>query len=164
LQPWYDFLAAAADDTGHVPGDLLDATPFNLVADADGSLHYIDREWSWAGTLPLRLLVTRGLAIFYVRARDRGCISGGLARKSVAQLISETAKAFGGTYTPHDMKDYLQIQGQILDQVGVRSVTPARQFVSLAASKQAIGVLRVAAKIKDLGRRATRRALRVLRK
>lgn len=67
LAPWFDFLkvnAMPASGTRladfSLPGDFLDATPFNLV-EADGGLVQIDMEWRVDRAIPLGWVVTRSI-------------------------------------------------------------------------------------------------------
>lgn len=44
-----------------LPGNLLDATPFNLMFFPDQSAKFFDLEWSWQESIPLKSLFFRGL-------------------------------------------------------------------------------------------------------
>jgi hypothetical protein len=95
-RPWIEFLRAAADARGHLPGDLLDATPGNLIVDpAAGEIEFFDRELVAAAPLRLPVALTRGLYVtFIVCAREPGGLSG-LRRRSMWSLIRATLRAAG---------------------------------------------------------------------
>ncbi|MFO1413386.1 MAG: glycoside hydrolase family 99-like domain-containing protein [Burkholderiales bacterium] len=73
LTPWITLLlrdavppeggtqAGAAWSDMRVSGEHLDFVPFNLIADGQGNLRAIDREFAASGTIPLPWVVLRGL-------------------------------------------------------------------------------------------------------
>jgi SAM-dependent methyltransferase len=66
LSPWFDFLLSRAVAEGgpardlRLPGDHLDATPFNIVETSQG-LAPIDQEWRVDRDIPLGWVVTRAV-------------------------------------------------------------------------------------------------------
>jgi hypothetical protein len=93
LQPWRDFLTAAATG-GTLPGELLDATPGNGIA--HGRVYeFFDREFTWDDDLALSTVVLRGLFYVLLPAVRR---PGALRRypgASVMSLIRRLSRELG---------------------------------------------------------------------
>ncbi len=62
---WYNFLLRESrkllkSDT-ELPGIYVDCTPWNLIITADGKIEYIDKEWQYLNTLPIKFILYRGI-------------------------------------------------------------------------------------------------------
>jgi hypothetical protein len=161
MRPWVKHLQDAADMNSTLPGDYLDATPGNIVITGNRTT-YIDREWSWSGRLSVQSVVVRGLVLFYVKLRDTGALAGALSRVSVARLVRDTARQLDFNVTRSDLDDYAEVQGQVLRQVMGYEGSNARVLRSLVLSHDTRRVALEGQRGIDLGKRAFRRARRVV--
>lgn len=50
-----------------LPGNYIDATPFNLIIDKNGMGHFFDLKWDFGSAIPIQLVILRGLYIAMTR-------------------------------------------------------------------------------------------------
>jgi SAM-dependent methyltransferase len=114
---WLDALCAQAGGGSLVAdrlvdGSLVDATPFNLIVQCDGTAVFFDQEWHAKPQLPLGFIATRGLRDSVVRIAH-------IARPahselySVDRIVQATLTRLGMLLTPSDFERYAELEIQL---------------------------------------------------
>lgn len=158
LRPWVDHLEAHADAEGNLPGSFLDVIPQNLVLIGDEILP-IDSELAYEGLLPLELVISRGLAVFFAKTRDLVGVSNALRGRPLGALMIATARALGLPYGPRQLKEYADFEARVDAAVHGTDATGRRVLAALVAPPQ-VKRLRAAA---FTARRAAGKARRAFR-
>jgi SAM-dependent methyltransferase len=116
-RPWLDAVLEKAgrpalQPTTLVPGNLIDATPFNLIEEPGGSLVFIDAEWETTGSVELGFLVFRSL--YYTLGR---CTSVAAPDPevpvSLGDLIAEVTSHFGFWLSSAELRRYAELEMRV---------------------------------------------------
>jgi SAM-dependent methyltransferase len=115
---WFDELRSSADDAAspRVPGERLDSIWRNCFV-VDSACRYIDGEWSWTESLPLDLVVARGLYYFAQSLRGARELNPGISRMRVGELISAAGKVYGLAFDAAGLDRLARFESAFLDQV-----------------------------------------------
>jgi SAM-dependent methyltransferase len=130
MSPWF----AALRENFRLPGTLgrgyelpasaIDALPRNLVVSADGSAHFIDREWQPAGTATLGYIYFRAFLTSLLSIEQ--CAPGAPGQTTnVAALIRSLFEALGWELSEAEARAYVQREAAFQTAV---SVGPAFTF------------------------------------
>jgi len=135
--PWFDVVlqhAICTNETSRqwldgwsIPGDYIDATPFNAVRNRNGEVILIDREWVIQGTIPLGWLLYRSVVWDWcgiIPDRERG---GSL---SVYELVSAIAGLRALRVRPGCLADWERLEQQFQESVSGKSAGPIVSFLS----------------------------------
>jgi Tfp pilus assembly protein PilF/SAM-dependent methyltransferase len=98
-------------------GELVDATPFNLIRTASGALELIDHEWSSSEPVPLKFVLLRGL-LAELSAKTRYIESGApFASYGTLRALAEAAfSAMGLSLSDADIDHYAHNEAAIQQQ------------------------------------------------
>lgn len=132
---WLQFLNEHADELGNVPGSLLDAIPQNLIVVGD-DVHQIDREWESPSRVPMPYLVSRGLAVFFVKLRNSVGVSATYRRRPIGFLMITAARQLGLKYGLRDLQDYCRRESRLRSEIEVSSVSTFRVMIELGIPPQ----------------------------
>ncbi len=115
---WFDELRNASSQGTEpmVPGDRLDSIWRNCFV-VDGRCKYIDREWAWTESLPLSLVVARGLYYFAQSLLDGPALNPQLARMRVSRMIVAAANVYGLTISDTQLRELARFEAAFLNQV-----------------------------------------------
>jgi hypothetical protein len=119
---WFDELRSACSQGSEpqVPGDRLDSIWRNCFV-VGGRCHQIDREWAWTESLPLWLVVARGLYYFAQSLLDAPALNPELARMRVDRMMCAAAGVYGLTLNDAQLRELARFEAALLDQVAGQS-------------------------------------------
>lgn len=161
LAPWMAYLKSSADPEGNLSGAFLDAIPQNLITDGQ-DLHRIDREWEWHEPLPLSLIVSRGLSVFYAKLRDTVGVKGQYQRLPIGRLMIASARQLGLEYSFKDLRSYCEFESQLRMEIEGVAVTPRRGLIALLMPPQAHHVKQSSVRLRRVAGKLRRVATDVL--
>ena len=129
---WSEELQSGASGTGPdrtVAGDRLDSIWRNCFV-AGENCRFIDREWVWAGELPLKLVVSRGLYYFAKSLLGSSGLNPRLRGMRVSRLITTVAGFYGLTLSRKDLLDLIRFEAGFLLRTSVRGSDSRRERVA----------------------------------
>jgi SAM-dependent methyltransferase len=114
---------------GYCPRELVDCTPFNLIRDKDGALHYIDDEWISEKDVPMNYVVLRGLvAELTAKIRYLDTANRFAPFPTLKDLAVAVFKAIGLPLSDLDIDYYCRTEALIQSQItGARGAEKAME-------------------------------------
>ncbi len=127
-EPWFDWLRDESSGSldGTIDGRHFDRSWRNTFVE-DGQCRFIDQEWQWREPLSKRFLVIRS-AFYFIY--DRSNLQDGaqvLRRHRGADLIERIAAEFGVTVDASDIREFIEIESQVLEIVSAMDRESARR-------------------------------------
>ncbi len=96
----------------HVDGTHFDATPFNMVRDADGTAHFFDQEWRLTPAVEFGYVVFRGLRDSLARVSSCAKPATGTPAR-INDLVVGILAECGVLLTRPDVDRYTLMEGQV---------------------------------------------------
>ncbi|MCK5077476.1 MAG: class I SAM-dependent methyltransferase [Calditrichia bacterium] len=116
LNLWKGFLESHMDnkENGLIPGNMLDAMPWNLIEVEPGKIIIIDKEWVLRKPISLKTLIIRGLFFLF---RDEEVLSMTLKSypfKKLKQLIINLCSLISIKCKAKDIKDFVNFEAKFV--------------------------------------------------
>ncbi|MGH7485705.1 MAG: hypothetical protein ACREMY_08910, partial [bacterium] len=89
-----------------ISGSYIDFLPHNLLVQQDGGTIFVDKEWSFRGTMEVRQLLYRALFVLLKRVT---AVAAPAHRESlnISVLIDQTFRALGSSLTEDEIRHFL---------------------------------------------------------
>lgn len=103
FRPWIQFLRDhATPDTLHVPGNFLDCGPGNIIVRDDGTCVAFDLEWQCDHSIPLAVVLVRGI---YITLERLGTVAkpADIANIFFGTFIQKIAAHFGWHFSEDEL-------------------------------------------------------------
>ena len=120
---WLEALTRASSSTGNadtVPGSYLDSIWRNCFVQEE-ACRFIDEEWSWKETLPLKLVVMRGLFYFFRSQIQAPGLGPALRGRRIGSLISAVGRSYGLRFSVLDFWLLVKFESEFLHRQAIRA-------------------------------------------
>lgn len=121
---WLEAIQSSAlevNKEAHLPGRLIDHTWKNCFIHGR-KCHFVDREWEWDETFPVKVLIIRSIYIFLDEACRLHDINRYFSGVSTKQTIRKIARHIGTELTNQDFRQFCRIESEFQSLVYGRSV------------------------------------------